>query len=123
MNTAGPLKGLRLLVVEDETLVAMLVEDFLTDLGCVVVDVAGTLEQGLAAASSGAIDGAILDVNLGGAKVFPIADVLAERGVRFVFATGYGPGGVEPRYADRAIIAKPFRREALERVLTDALIG
>ena len=123
MASSTPLKGLRLLVVEDETLVAMLVEDFLTDMGCVVVDVAGTLEQGLIAASAGAIDGAILDVNLGGAKVFPIADVLAERGVRFVFATGYGPGGVEPRYADRAIIAKPFRREALERVLTAALVG
>lgn len=117
------LQGLRMLVVEDEALVAMLVEDLLTDLGCVVVDVAGTLEQGLAAAESRApsIDGAILDINLGGSKVFPIADALQARGVRFIFATGYGTAGIEPRYADHTVLAKPFRREDLAKALVAAM--
>ena len=119
-----PLKGLRLLVVEDEALVAMLVEDILTDLGCVVVDVIGSLEEGLAAVArtaAASIDGAILDVNLGGRKVFPIADALQERGVKFVFATGYGTNGMDPRYADCAVLAKPFQREELERMLVRVL--
>ena len=117
--THPSLEGLRMLVVEDEALVAMLVEDILTDLGCVVVHVAGTLEDGLAAAriSAPSIDGAILDINLGGSKVFPIADVLEAHGVKFLFATGYGPGGLEPRYADHAVLAKPFQREVLEELL------
>lgn len=112
-----------MLVVEDEALIAMLVEDLLTDMGCVVVEVASTLEQGLAAAETRTdqIDGAILDVNLGGAKVFPIADALKARGIKFVFATGYGVAGMEPRYVNHPLIAKPFRREALEQLLTAAL--
>ncbi len=119
-----PLQGLRMLVVEDEALVAMLVEDILAELGCVVVDVAGTLETGLAAAkaSASSIDGAILDINLGGAKVFPIADLLQARGVKFVFATGYGVAGIEPRYASSPVLAKPFQREALEELLVATLI-
>jgi DNA-binding response OmpR family regulator len=118
-----PLQGLRMLVVEDEAMVAMLVEDLLIDLGCVVVDVAGTLEQGLraAAASASPIDGAILDVNLGGSKVFPIADVLEARGVKFIFATGYGVLGVESRYAGHKILSKPFQLRALEETLVAAL--
>jgi CheY-like chemotaxis protein len=117
------LVGLRMLVVEDEAIVAMLVEDLLTDLGCVVVDVAGTLEQGLVKAAGLAqkIDGAILDINLGGAKVFPIADLLKAQGVKFVFASGYGPGALEGRFADLPVIAKPFRREALENTLLATL--
>lgn len=118
MNAA--LAGLRVLVVEDEAMVAMLVEDLLTDLGCVVVDVAGTLEQGLAAAVK-TIDGAILDINLGGAKVFPIADVLSARGVKFLFASGYGSGAAEGHYAGHPVLPKPFRRDALETMLVAAL--
>ncbi len=123
MVHTSPLTGLRMLVVEDEAMIAMLVEDLLTDLGCIVVDVAGTLEQGMALADPAAsqLDGAILDINLGGEKVFPIADLLAARGVRFLFATGYGAQGVEPRYGDRPVLAKPFRRDALERALVAEL--
>ena len=118
-----PLQGKRMLVVEDEALIAMLVEDILTDLGCVVVDVAGTLEGGLAAAeqTASSIDGAILDINLGGAKVFPIADLLKARGVKFIFATGYGVMGLDPRYADHTVLSKPFRPDVLEKILVAAL--
>lgn len=117
------LKGRRILLVEDETLIAMLVEEMLTDLGCVVVQVARTVEEGLHAAVSGdiAIDAAILDVNIGEQQVFPVADALGERGLPFIFATGYGIDGLAPRYADHAVVAKPFRRAALEQLLRTAL--
>lgn len=119
MPSHPSLQGLRLLVVEDETIIAMLVEDMLTDLGCVVVGVAGTVADGLAVVSSGrvALDGAVLDVNIGGEKVFPVADALAARGVPFVFATGYGTSGVLDQYANTRVIAKPFQSHTLENAL------
>jgi len=117
------LNGMRLLVVEDEALVAMMVEDMLTDLGCVVVDVAGTVSRGLTVVGdpSVALDGAVLDVNLGGEKVYPVAEMLAARGVPFIFATGYGIAGIAPAYAHIPALAKPYELRALEDVLTAAL--
>lgn len=123
MHQSNPLRGLRMLVVEDEAVIAMLVEDMLSEMGCTEVDIAGTVEQGLRLAGPGepAIDAAILDVNIDGEKVFPVADALAARGVPFIFATGYGSAGLDPRYENRPVIAKPFRREALEKSLASAL--
>ncbi len=113
----------RILVVEDEAIVAMMVEDMLLDMGCVVVDVAGSLEAGLTVAMSRSIplDGAVLDVNLGGMKVFPVADALTARGVPFIFATGYGPSGVSTRYPHTPVIAKPFDAVQLKQALTSAM--
>lgn len=113
----------RILVVEDETIVAMMVEDMLTDLGCVVVQVAASVEAGLAVATSPrvALDGAVLDVNLSGTKVFPVADALAARGVPFIFATGYGATAVIARYPNTPVIAKPFDAQQLMQALTAAL--
>jgi CheY-like chemotaxis protein len=113
------LDGLRLLVVEDETLVAMLLEDMLTDLGCVVVGLAGTVTQGVAIARSAdlALDAAVLDVNIGGERVFPVADALMARHVPFVFVTGYGAGGLDVRYAGRPTLAKPFQLRTLAEAL------
>src|SRR4051812_36415564 len=95
------LQGLRVLVVEDETLIAMMIEDLLADMGCIVVGAAATIAQALALLADPAfqIDGALLDVNLGGEKVFPVADALAQRAIPFVFATGYGKDALEPRHA------------------------
>lgn len=123
MHQSNPFQGLRMLIVEDEAMIAMLVEDMLADLGCTVVDIAGSVEQGLRLAEPGktAIDAAILDVNVGGEKVFPVADALAAQGVPFVFATGYGLAGLDGRYENRPVLAKPFRREALEKSLASAL--
>jgi CheY-like chemotaxis protein len=121
-GSLGKLAGLRVLVVEDETLIAMPVEDLLADMGCTVVAVAATISQGLAFLSlpESQIDGAILDINLGGEKVFPIADMLIEQGIPFAFATGYGTAGLEPLYAGRPVIAKPFGFDSLQKALIAA---
>jgi CheY-like chemotaxis protein len=117
------LRGRRILVVEDEMMIAMLVEDMLADLGCVVVDVAGTLSRGLAlVADPGlALDGAILDVNLGGEKVYPVAEALTARGIPFIFATGYGIAGIADGFSHIPALAKPYESRALEKTLTTAL--
>lgn len=113
------LSGARLLIVEDEALVAMMVEDILSDMGCVVVDVAGTVARGLTLVrdTSLALDGAILDVNLGGEKVYPVAEVLQAKGIPFIFATGYGVAGIADGYSDVPALAKPYDARVLERTL------
>jgi CheY-like chemotaxis protein len=120
---ADPLSGLRLLVVEDEALVAMQLEDMLGELGCVVVDVAGTVSRGVALAADAEVrlDGAILDVNLGGEKVYPVAERLAERGVPFVFCTGYGLSGISGEFAHVPTLAKPYDAKELRDLLVSGL--
>jgi two-component SAPR family response regulator len=116
--------GLRLLVVEDEALVAMLIEDILLDLDCVVIGPVGTVPQALALLHQEEIDGALLDVNLGGGeRSYPIADALAARKVPFVFVTGYGESGVDGRYAPVTVLQKPFDPRRLERVVANDLAG
>jgi CheY-like chemotaxis protein len=124
MPTPDSLTGLRLLVVEDEALVAMALEDMLDDLGCVVVDVAGTVSKGVALAGNNdlTIDGAILDVNLGGEKVYPVAERLEARGVRFVFCTGYGLDGIARHFAHVPTLAKPYNQRQLHDLLLSGLI-
>jgi CheY-like chemotaxis protein len=114
MNT---LSHLKVLVVEDEALVSMLVEDMLTDLGCVVVGPAAELEEALRLATTGEIDAALLDVNLGGRPIFPVADALRERGVPFAFASGYGEAGLSEGHKGATVLQKPFREADLRRVL------
>lgn len=102
------LEGRRVLLVEDESLVAMLGEDMLLELGC-MVDVAMRLDQGLALARTGDFDLAVLDVNLGKSCSYPIADLLTERGIPFIFATGYGSAGIEPPYRGIPVLQKPYQ--------------
>jgi CheY-like chemotaxis protein len=118
-----PLSGLRLLLVEDEAMVAMMVEDMLVDLGCVVVEVVATLSRGLALADSEnlEIDGAVLDVNLGAETVYPVAEALRVRGVPFIFSTGYSTAGIESHFAGVPVLAKPYEIRALEQHLVAAL--
>ena len=108
---------LRVLIVEDEMLVAMNLEDMLLELGHEVAGIAGRLGAALALAKDAAFDAAILDVNLAGEKSFPVADLLAERGLPFLFATGYGLQGIEERYRSRTVLQKPFRSADLEAAL------
>lgn len=114
------LKGKRILVVEDEALIAVMVEDMLSEMGSIVVGPAATIEQALALARAEEIDGAVLDVNVRGERIDPVADALAERGVPMLFATGYG----EVRLASGAattVIDKPYTQEKLARGLAAAM--
>ena len=110
------LKGLRLLVVEDEALVAMLLEDTLRALGCRYV------AQALALLEREVVDLALLDVNLGGGeRSYPVADALAARGIRFIFVTGYGASGVDRRYDPLRVLQKPFDEDQLAQALAAGL--
>jgi CheY-like chemotaxis protein len=101
------LAGLNLLAVEDEMLVAMMLQDILQDAGCKVVCV-GHLEQATLLAREQHFDAAILDENLHGERSYPVADALVARGIPFVFATGYGDTNLRLRYPGRPVINKPY---------------
>jgi CheY-like chemotaxis protein len=115
------LAGTRVLIVEDEMLVSMLVEDILADLGCVVIGPMSKIDKALEAARSESFDIAFLDVNLAGQRVFPVADVLAERGIPFIFVSGYGDQALEPPHNDRPVVKKPFAPDALGVALVATL--
>jgi len=117
-----PLQGIKVLVVEDETMVSLLIEDVLMELGCNLVGSAGRLGTALELAETVAIDVAILDVNLAGEPVYPVAETLDRRGTPFVFTTGYGQEGVLSRWRDRPTVTKPFRPDELARTLAQ-LVG
>jgi CheY-like chemotaxis protein len=123
MSHASPddLTGKRVLVVEDEAAIAMLLEDMLLDFGCEVVGPAARLTMALEMAQRDAFDVAILDVNVAGDAVYPVAEALAERGLPFVFSTGYGGGGIKDPFRDRPVVQKPFSQQDLKRTLLVAL--
>lgn len=114
------LAGRRVLVVEDEMLVLILVEDVLEDLGCTAVTSAATVERALALIVSNEFDVAMLDMNLNGDRTHAVADALAEAGVPFVFATGYA-GRMREGYGDRPILTKPYRPHQLAAIFADLL--
>jgi len=117
MLANAPLRGRLALVVEDESIVAMLVEDMLLDLGA-KVEVAMRLCEALKQAREGAFDFAILDVNLGdGDRSDAVADVLAARRIPFVFATGYGERGLAARYLAIPTLQKPYHQHDLELLI------
>ena len=107
----------RLLLVEDEPLVGIFMQSVLDEMGFVVAEVCRTLPDGLAAAQRGSFDGAILDMNLNGVSVYPLADLLASQGVPFLFATGYSGEAVDKRFAAIPLVQKPIEESALTRAL------
>jgi len=116
--------GLRILLVEDEAMVAMIIEDTLCDLGCEIVGPVSNIDRALAAAQAGdRIDGAFLDVNLRGELVYPVAEALAARGVPFAFVTGYGEKGIDARYRDAPVLTKPFLPEAVGQLVAKHMAG
>nr|MEA2797623.1 hypothetical protein [Phenylobacterium sp.] len=117
MIDTAELKGLRVLVVEDEMMVSMLIEDMLSDMGCTVMGPASRLDEAIELAMESDIDCAVLDVNLGGQPIFPLADLLRERGCPFAFATGYGDAGLRDVDRGTPVLQKPFREGDLARVL------
>jgi CheY-like chemotaxis protein len=122
-RNGGLPRGTRVLIVEDEAMIRMLLEDMLEELGCTIVATAGGIEEALAAARDQNFDVALLDVNLQGINTGPVAKVLAARSVPFVFATGYGEQGLPEGYRDRPALKKPFQTDGLARMLQSALAG
>lgn len=115
------LERLNVLIVEDEAIISFLIEDMLLELGCGnVVNVAGILEA-LAAVDEGRPDVAVLDVNLDGVEVYPVAEKLKSMGVPFVFTTGYGSEGLRPEWAKTPVVQKPFRADMLANALLAVL--
>ena len=117
-----------ILVVEDEPLVAMVLENIIEDMGASLVGPAASVGKALQLVEAGGFDGALLDVNLRGERVDAVADALAAKGIPFVFTTGHGIDGIPPAHRHRPMLSKPFRdadiTEALNRhVLSRQPIG
>jgi len=108
---------IRVLVVEDEYLIRMLVEDMLADLGYAVAAAVGTIAAASEFAATGDFSAAVLDVNLNGKEIYPVADILEQRGLPFVFVTGYGERTLSERYRNRPALQKPFQADQLGAAL------
>ena len=111
----------RVLVVEDELMIRMLLEDMLGELGYTVAAEAARIDEALEATKTAEFDLAILDVNLDGQPISPVVDALVARGTPFVFATGYGERGLPEPYRGRPTLKKPFQIEGLKQMLESAL--
>ena len=120
-DPASPQTGRRIFVVEDEFLIRMLLEDMLTDLGYELVGVAGRVDEAAEMAQTKEFDLAILDVNLDGQDVYPVADLIGKRGLPFMFITGYGGRGLPESYRSRPTLQKPFQLDELKRMLAQLL--
>jgi CheY-like chemotaxis protein len=114
-------KGRRILIIEDEVLVAMHLEDLLLAMGYTVVGPATRLPEAIVLARDGDIDFAVLDMNLAGTPSFPVADILRGRRIPFIFATGYGHEGVATRFGDEPILRKPYASKDLEHAIARGL--
>jgi CheY-like chemotaxis protein len=120
-DPAPRFENLRVLIIEDETLIALLLEDMLTELGCAIAGSAATVSAAIEMMDQAAPGLAVLDINLGGESSYAVAEALAKRGVPFVFSTGYAEGRLEPPWQDRPILQKPFGQEQLAQALATAL--
>ena len=123
MTEAATLQGRRILVVDDDYLVALVVIDLLEEVGAEVLGPLGQVVEAIAfiEANSEAIDGVVLDVNLNGAKSYPVADILVAHKIGFVFATGYGADALESGYQKYPRCEKPFNGNTLVASLTKAI--
>ena len=115
------LSGVRVFVVEDEFAVLMLMEDMLMELGCELVGTASRMAEAISGAQNSGCDAAVLDVNINGEPIDPVAEVLAARRVPMVFSTGYGRSGLDVRWREHPVLQKPYRVEELAAALARAL--
>ncbi len=124
MFAAPPeLVGKRVLIVEDEMLVALMIEDLLHELGCNTIGPCGNVETALEAARTERLDLAVLDVNLDGEKVYPVAMLLAERNIPFLFVSGYGEEAIPDDHSAWKVCTKPFRGDDLATMMSAALMS
>jgi DNA-binding response OmpR family regulator len=119
----SPLTGLRVLVVEDEGLIGLLVEDFLNGFGCRIVGVVGSTTDALELIHSAPIDVAVIDLKLDGEMAYPLADALTAARVPFVFATGVLADEIDGGYAHVPVVGKPFEEGELRGALLEAIDG
>jgi CheY-like chemotaxis protein len=110
-----------ILVVEDEALVAIMVQDMLEELGFAVLGPAASVASALALLDGAAPAAAVLDCNLGSEKVWPVAERLSRDRVPFVFSTGYGAGGIDARFIAAPVLAKPYDADSLRAALAAVL--
>ncbi|MDB5654336.1 MAG: hypothetical protein JWQ94_1949 [Tardiphaga sp.] len=110
-------------LVEDEVMIRMMVADMLEELGYSVAAEAGEIKEAVRLAGCTEFDIAILDVNVNGKVISPVAEVLQLRGRPFIFATGYGAQGLPEEFRDRPTLQKPFQMETLAQVLASTLKG
>jgi CheY-like chemotaxis protein len=115
------LDGVKVIVVEDEAIVAMLLEQMLEDLGCTVTGTASQLASAVTLVNDSDADVAILDMNLSGHRVDPVARILVEKAMPFIFASGYGEDGLSAEWRGRPVLPKPFRLEELRLALIKAI--
>ncbi len=115
------LTGIRILVVEDEFLVASLIQNILENAGCVVSGPVPRLAEAVDVAETDTCDAAVLDVNLAGKRVFPVAEILSRRHIPFIFVTGYGTASLPQEHHGRPTIRKPFRNEELVNAVSKLL--
>jgi len=114
---------LRILVVEDEATIALQLEDMLTELGYDVVGPASRVRQALQLLEDRQVDTAVLDLNIAGELVYPVADVLANRGLPYIFATGYRISSLAEPYSGQFVLKKPFSRRELLQAIQNAVLG
>jgi CheY-like chemotaxis protein len=123
MSSPISLFGLRLLVLEDEAVIALGLKMMLSDLGGHVVAMAGSVSRALALLGDATleIDAAVLDVNLGTEPSYPVAELLAARGIPFIFSTGYGATSILPKFSHVPTVTKPFNERSVEAALLTVL--
>ena len=118
-ETGPALSGLRILVVEDEMLIMMMLKDILVELGTTVTT-AARLAKATLLAEQEPFDAAILDVNVAGETVYPVAQILKRRNIPFILSTGYGEGTLPSEFRDCPILSKPYLAESIKEALTRA---
>lgn len=118
-NQDNPMAGLKVLIVEDEGAIALLMEDMLMELGCEIAGSAARVETAMEMIESCPIDLAILDLNIAGKSAYPLAEALAGRNIGFLFSTGYGGVGIKDDYQDRLVLQKPFTQRDLKAALLE----
>ena len=121
--TAKRPQGGSVFLVEDEVMIRMMVADMLEELGYSIAAEAGDISEAIRLAQSTDFDLAILDVNVNGKVISPVADLIKARNRPFIFATGYGSAGLPEEYRDRPALQKPFQLETLGKVIDSTLRG
>ncbi|HJP98778.1 MAG TPA: response regulator [Rhodanobacteraceae bacterium] len=123
MEDGDSLEGCRVLIVEDDAMISMMLQDLLEDMGCQVVGVASRLEEARHKSEAEDFDVALLDVNLRGERTFPVAEAMQQHHRPFVLTTGYATTILPDSLRDATLLQKPYRRQDLECALWDAMHG